>query len=248
MSDGSDNRARSRARRALGRGGWIALSPLYYQGKRIKRMRRRCTRTWFMVRVRLAAMLSRASVMLDVHPDADISGGVRLDIWYGTHTSLRVGDGAHLRRDVLLSLRGGSVSVGAGTDVRRVVTLQVSGHLSIGSGAVVSTGTVIHCAEAVHIDDLTIIGEYATIADSAHLRTPPGVPVHHASRSNPVKIGSNVWIGAHAIIASGVTVGDQAIVGGGAVVLRDAPAGWLTAGNPARPLRELEATDTSESR
>lgn len=206
-------------------------------------MRRRWTRLSFIVRVRLAALLVRGSVELDMDPEADISGAVRLEIWNGSHSVVRIGPGARVRRDVLLSLRGGTLVVGRDVDVRRMATLQVGGELVLGDGVTVSTGTIVHCAESVRIDDLTIIGEFTTITDSAHLRTAPGDPIHHASRTKPVSIGSNVWIGAHAVIASGVNIGDQAFIGGGAIVLRDAPAGWLTAGNPARPVRELTSAD-----
>jgi virginiamycin A acetyltransferase len=53
----------------------------------------------------------------------------------------------------------------------------------------------------------------------------------------PVRIGNDVWIGAHAVVLSGVTVGNGAIVGAGSVVTRDVPAYGIVAGNPARLIR-----------
>jgi acetyltransferase-like isoleucine patch superfamily enzyme len=50
-------------------------------------------------------------------------------------------------------------------------------------------------------------------------------------------IGDNCFIGARAIVMAGVRIGDNCIVGAGAVVTRDAPAGSILAGNPARILR-----------
>lgn len=52
-----------------------------------------------------------------------------------------------------------------------------------------------------------------------------------------VAIGNDVWIGARAIILSGVTVGDGAVIGAGAVVPRDVPPYAVVAGNPARIVR-----------
>jgi len=49
-------------------------------------------------------------------------------------------------------------------------------------------------------------------------------------------IGSEVWIGAHAIIL-GVAIGEGAIVGPGSVVTKDVPAHCVVVGNPARILR-----------
>lgn len=58
-----------------------------------------------------------------------------------------------------------------------------------------------------------------------------------ATTRGAVVIGNDVWIGARAIILSGVTVGDGAVIGAGAVVARDVPAYAVVAGNPARHLR-----------
>jgi acetyltransferase-like isoleucine patch superfamily enzyme len=51
------------------------------------------------------------------------------------------------------------------------------------------------------------------------------------------KIGNDVWIGARAVILSGVAIGDGAIVGAGAVVTKDVPAYAIVAGVPATVLR-----------
>ncbi len=50
-------------------------------------------------------------------------------------------------------------------------------------------------------------------------------------------VGSNCFVGAHAIIMPGVRVGDQCIVGAGAVVTKDVPSGSIVVGNPARVVR-----------
>jgi acetyltransferase-like isoleucine patch superfamily enzyme len=200
----------------------------------------------FEVRAKAAAVRVGADVTLEVHPDAEV-GDVVVDVRPGTRTTIRIDAGARVGDGVKLSLRGGTLHVGAGTDVRRLGTMHIGGDVRIGSGCVVSTGVCIHCAESVELGDLSIVGEYTTIADSAHVRTPPGVPVHHSVRTRPVSIGRNVWVGAHAVIASGATVGDQCFVGAGAVVTGDVPEGWLAAGVPARLIRELEVVDPVQS-
>jgi acetyltransferase-like isoleucine patch superfamily enzyme len=62
------------------------------------------------------------------------------------------------------------------------------------------------------------------------------IPGHPATRGDVV-IGHDVWIGAEAMLLSGVRVGNGAVVAGRAVVSADVPAYTIVGGNPARPLR-----------
>lgn len=52
-----------------------------------------------------------------------------------------------------------------------------------------------------------------------------------------VKIGSDVWLGRHSRIMSGVSVGDGAIVAAGAIVTKDVPPFAVVGGIPAKVLR-----------
>jgi acetyltransferase-like isoleucine patch superfamily enzyme len=78
------------------------------------------------------------------------------------------------------------------------------------------------------------------LASTFPLRTlllrPEGGNVDSVTRGG-VSIGNDVWVGARAIILSGVTVGDGAVIGAGAVVTRSVPPYAIVAGNPARLLR-----------
>lgn len=64
-----------------------------------------------------------------------------------------------------------------------------------------------------------------------------------AVTKGPVRIGNDVWIGARAMILSGVTIGDGAIVAAGAVVARDVPAYGIVAGNPAKLIKHRFAPE-----
>jgi acetyltransferase-like isoleucine patch superfamily enzyme len=52
-------------------------------------------------------------------------------------------------------------------------------------------------------------------------------------RSQGLRIGADVWIGANTGVTDGVTVGDHAVVAMGAVVTRDVPDWAIVAGVPA---------------
>ncbi|MBQ9598477.1 MAG: sugar O-acetyltransferase, partial [Clostridia bacterium] len=56
---------------------------------------------------------------------------------------------------------------------------------------------------------------------------------------SPVKIGSNVWIGAGSTILPGVTIGDNSVIGAGSVVTKDIPENVVAVGSPARVIKAV---------
>lgn len=64
----------------------------------------------------------------------------------------------------------------------------------------------------------------------------------------PVAIGSDVYIGAGAIVLPGVTIGDGCIIGAGAVVTRDVPPMSVAAGNPARVIGPRDPEEMKRTR
>ncbi|MCS2691617.1 acyltransferase [Bacteroides fragilis] len=60
-----------------------------------------------------------------------------------------------------------------------------------------------------------------------------------ATRTQPVCISDNVFIGAHSLILKGVTIGENSIIGAGSVVTHDIPSNQIWAGNPAKYIREI---------
>jgi acetyltransferase-like isoleucine patch superfamily enzyme len=60
-------------------------------------------------------------------------------------------------------------------------------------------------------------------------------------RYGAITVGSDVFIGAGAILMPGVTVGDRCVIGAGSVVTKSLPAGSVVAGNPARWITSYDA-------
>jgi len=58
--------------------------------------------------------------------------------------------------------------------------------------------------------------------------------------ARPIEIGSDVWVGAGAIICPGVRIGSRSVIGAGSVVTRDIPADVLASGNPCRVVRRID--------
>ncbi|WP_189524606.1 MULTISPECIES: CatB-related O-acetyltransferase [unclassified Mesorhizobium] len=66
---------------------------------------------------------------------------------------------------------------------------------------------------------------------------------HGTVGKGPITVGHDVWIGARAIILSGVTIGNGAVIGAGAIVTGGIPPYAIAVGNPARILRYRFAPD-----
>ena len=92
----------------------------------------------------------------------------------------------------------------------------------------------------VELGDNTLIGQYALIV--------PHVIEGERLAHYPIRIGSNVTIGAGATVLSGVTIGDNAIVSTGAVVKKGTQigAGQIWGGVPAKLIGERTPTTAIE--
>jgi len=62
----------------------------------------------------------------------------------------------------------------------------------------------------------------------------------------PIKIGNNVWIGAHVAVMPGVTIGDNVVIGSGSIVTKDIPSGVVAVGNPCQVIREITKEDKNK--
>ncbi|MFO7301207.1 MAG: sugar O-acetyltransferase [Acidobacteriota bacterium] len=89
----------------------------------------------------------------------------------------------------------------------------------------------------VRIGDCTLFGPGVQICTPLH---PMNAELRRTQEyGRPITIGSDVWVGAGALILAGVTIGSRSVIGAGSVVTRDIPAGVFAAGNPCRVIREI---------
>ena len=79
-------------------------------------------------------------------------------------------------------------------------------------------------SEIFYEEEFRALGADVTVATAGH-PIEPGLRRQAIQYNADVRIGSNVWVGAGAVILPGVTIGDDTVIGAGSVVTKDIPAG-----------------------
>lgn len=113
-------------------------------------------------------------------------------------------------------------------------------------------GTNIELGERVFFNFNCIVLDVCRVAIGDYTMFGPGVqiltPVHPMNAElrrkeeygKPVLIGSDVWVGAGALILPGVSIGSRTVIGAGSIVTRDLPCDVFAAGNPCRVIRTID--------
>lgn len=150
-------------------------------------------------------------------------------------STITIGDG--------LSLRSTPHSNALGPNHPVILSTRRPGaRLVIGRGFGMTGGTI--CAEeSITIGDDVWVGANCVITDTdfhpLDLATRLARPLDGATA--PMIIEDGVFIGMNSLVLKGVTIGARSVIGAGSVVTRSIPPGVIAAGNPARPVRPLDA-------
>ena len=112
-------------------------------------------------------------------------------------------------------------------------------NITVGKNVFINSGCCFQDQGGIEIGDNVLIGQQVVLATLNH----DLMPEKRANMSPaPIKIGNDVWIGAHATILAGVTIGNGAVIAAGAVVTKDVPANTVVGGVPAKIIKNIEET------
>jgi len=134
----------------------------------------------------------------------------------------------------------GDIRAGDGLTIRSrkhnmvEITCSSGAKLHFGNNVFLNQGVRIACTTEVTIGDNALIGDETVILDNDY----HGVPGAQ-TKSAPVRIEPNVWLGTRVIVLRGVTIGEGSVVGAGSVVTRSLPPRSFAAGVPARVVKNL---------
>jgi carbonic anhydrase/acetyltransferase-like protein (isoleucine patch superfamily) len=156
----------------------------------------------------------------------------------------QIGIDDHVRIGHLNIIRGGDeVHLGRYSEIIRMneinsiaepdVVNPIEPRFSLGAGSIITAGHKIDFTDRVTIGRRSILG-----GRNSSLWT------HNRQRTRPIEIGSFAYIGSEIRIAPGGSVPSKCIIGIGSVITSELSAeGYLIAGVPARPIKELSETD-----
>jgi UDP-2-acetamido-3-amino-2,3-dideoxy-glucuronate N-acetyltransferase len=158
-------------------------------------------------------------------------------------STIRIASDVKLGRDVkiydFVNLYG--CEIGDGTKLGTFVEVQKG--VSIGRRVKVSSHTFI--CEGVTIEDEAFIGHGVMFINDLYPRSTNSdgsLQTESDWALIPTLVKYRASIGSNATILAGVTIGEGAIVGAGSVVTGDVPPFTIVAGNPAKVLRQIQAT------
>lgn len=111
-------------------------------------------------------------------------------------------------------------------------------NLVIGDDVDLARGVLITTDGGVEIGDRTLIGYGTKILSKNHVIPPNHGQIFTSGHvSKKVLIGSDVWIGANALILPGVEIGNGSVVAAGSVVTKNVGNYEIVGGCPARHIK-----------
>ena len=161
---------------------------------------------------------------------------LRLRVRYGSRLSgfFFVGP----RADIVIA-GAGSLHVGSGTVILQDFTARIEAPVHLGAGVFFNRGCHLVAKAGIDIGDGSLLGEYVSVHDEAHVIRDGRIAGRDEFYGRPVRIGDGVWVGAKATVLPGVTVGDHCIIGANSTVTQDVAANMVAVGSPAVAVKEV---------
>lgn len=158
----------------------------------------------------------------------------------GEDNVMEIGPGCRLRISMVVRGSGNRIRIGAGCQLNGIVNIATSGAvLTVGDGSTMVRGSI-----QMHEPAEIAIGRDCMFSSEVYLSVSDIHPIHDASsgaRINPpasITIGDHVWLGLRAMVMKGSVIGDGAVVAAAAVVAGPVEGGAVSAGIPARVVRQ----------
>lgn len=153
------------------------------------------------------------------------------------------GKGVIIRDDVRLDvLPFNKFTVGSYTKIEDYCTINNGvGDVHIGQHCTIGLSNVL--IGPVTIGDHVILAQHIVASGLNHEYTDISLPISKQPVTTaPIIIEDECWIGANSVLTAGITIGKHSVVAGGSVVTKNVPPYSVVGGNPARILKQYDAS------
>lgn len=152
---------------------------------------------------------------IEIGDNVVVDDNCLLDAKGESNTGIRIGSGAFIGRNTILSCKNGDIVLAPGANI--------------------GFNCELFSASRVEVGQDTLLAAYCYLIGGDHDASDTTTSVLGQERvSKGVVVGAGAWLGAGVKVLDGVHIGDRAIIGAGAVVRSDVPDGATAVGVPAR--------------
>jgi acetyltransferase-like isoleucine patch superfamily enzyme len=198
--------------------------------------------------VGLRSVLYRAILHMD--GVAAIESGVRLR--YADH--IHLGDRSYLDQGTYLHACPAGITIGQNSYIMHGAILHVynfrdlpHAFIHIGRDSLIGELNVLRGQGGITIGDRVYTAPLVQLLAVNHIYDDPTRPmVEQGITADGIVVEDDVWIGAGAIVTDGVTIGRGSVVAAGAVVTADVPPHSVVGGIPAKVLKKIEGSPSTE--
>jgi len=122
-----------------------------------------------------------------------------------------------------------------------LIAAKHGGNLFIDESFVGRNSVIVACGD-IQIGCNCQIAEMVVIRDHNHQFSDASVPIaNQGLEITPIRIGSNVWIGAKATVLAGSIIGDHSVIGAHGLVNSQLEGGAVYVGLPVKKVKNINA-------
>ncbi|HML76847.1 methyltransferase domain-containing protein [Geobacter sulfurreducens] len=158
---------------------------------------------------------------------------------------MKIGNKSWISTDAIIE-QPENITIGNNVQVMAGVVLRPeNGYIIIGNDVIIDHYSVIHAKGGVEIGDWCRLSPHCGIYAQDQIFDSLEMPISkQPSIGLPVTLMGDNWLGAHSIIAGGVTLGKGTAIAAGSVVCESFPMAKVVAGNPAHIIKDRIPQET----
>ncbi len=162
------------------------------------------------------------------------AGGVKRTVWYFVNALIINTSWMPIASIKVLVLRLFGAKIGRGLVIKNRVNIKFPWKLTVGDNVWLGEGVWIDNLDCVTIGSDVCVSQGAMLLTGNHDYTTP----EFYYRNSPIILEDGVWIGAQAVVSSGVVAQSHSILTVGSIATKSLSPYSIYQGNPALKIRE----------